>query len=48
MPELLDHLVDQLLGARLVELALADVALEVDVEEGRDAADRHRRARWPP
>ena len=42
--KLLHQLVDQLLGAGLVELALGDVALEVDVEEGRDAADRHGRA----
>ena len=42
--QLLHELVDQLLRPGLVQAALAQVALDVDVEEGRDAADRHGRA----
>ena len=42
--ELLDELVDEFLGACLVESAALQVALDVDVEEGRDAADGHGRA----
>ena len=42
--ELLDELIPQFLRARFVERALAHVALDIDVEEARDAADRHRRA----
>ncbi len=39
--QLLNELVDELLGPCLVESAALQVALDVDVEEGRDAADRH-------
>ena len=42
--QLLHELVPELLGAGLVQRAFAQIALDVDVEEGRDAADRHRRA----
>ena len=42
--ELLDQLVPQLLRAGFVQRAFREIALDVDVEEARDAADRHRRA----
>ena len=42
--KLLHQLVPQLLRAGLVERAFLQVALDVDIEEGRDAADRHGRA----
>ena len=41
--QLLHQLVPQFLGARFVQDALAQIPLDIDVEEGRDAADRHRR-----
>ena len=39
--ELQDHVVDELLGLGLGELASLEVALDVDVQEGRDAAYGH-------
>ena len=42
--KLLDELVPQLLCAGFVQCAFVEVALDEDVEEARDAADRHRRA----
>ena len=42
--ELLHQLVPELLRPRFVENAVLQVALDVDVQEARDAADRHRRA----
>ena len=43
-PQLDDEVVDQLLRLDLVSRPSAHVALEVDVEEGRGAAERHGRA----
>ena len=43
-PQLDHEVVDQLLRLRLGERALGEVALEVDVEEGGGAAERHGRA----
>ena len=42
--ELLHQLVPELLRPRLVQNAGLEVALDVDVQEGGDAPDRHRRA----
>ena len=42
--QLQDEIVDDFLRAALVERALFQVALKVDVEEGGDAAEAHRRA----
>ena len=42
--ELLDQLVPELLRAGFVQRAFLEVALDEDVEEARNAADRHRRA----
>ena len=42
--ELLHQLVPKFLRPRLVQNAGLEVALDVDVQEGRDAPDRHRRA----
>ena len=42
--ELLDELVPQLLGAGLIQHAILEIAFDVDIEKGRDAADRHGRA----
>ena len=43
-PQLDDKVVDDLLRLRLGQRAFREVALEVDVEERRGAAQRHRRA----
>ena len=42
--ELLHQLVPELLRPRFVQNAFLEIALDVDVQEARDAADRHRRA----
>ena len=42
--KLLNELIPKLLGAGLVQRAFLQVALDVDVEEARDAANRHGRA----
>ena len=42
--ELEHEVIDQLLRLALGEGALVKVALDVDIEEGRDSADAHRRA----
>ena len=39
--ELQDHVVDELLGLGLRQGSRSEVALDVDVQEGRDAADGH-------
>ena len=39
--QLLDKLIPQFLGAGLVERSFLQVSLDIDVEEGGDAADRH-------
>ncbi len=44
MRSLMTKIVDQLLGLDFGQKAGGEVALDVDVEEGRDAPDRHRRA----
>jgi len=41
--ELKDEVVDELLGAGLVESAFGDVALDVDVEEGTHPPEGHGR-----
>jgi hypothetical protein len=41
--QLLHQLVPQFLGARLVQSTSLQVTFDVDIEEARDAADRHRR-----
>ena len=43
-PELLHQLVPKLLRARFVERTFLQVALDIDIEEARDASDRHCRA----
>ena len=43
-PQLDDEVVDQLLGPGLGDPALVEIALQVHVEEGRRAAERHRGA----
>ena len=43
-PELLHQLVPELLRPRFVQHARFQIALDVDIQETRDAADRHRRA----
>ncbi len=42
--ELLHQLVPELLSPRFVQNAVLEIAFDVDVQEGGDAADRHRRA----
>ena len=43
-PEFLNELIPQLLCAGLVERSFTQVAFDEDVEEGGNAANRHRRA----
>ena len=42
--QLLHQLVPELLRPRFVQNAVLQIALDIDIEEARDAADRHRRA----
>ena len=42
--QLLDQLIPELLRPRFIQNALLQIALDKDIQERRDAADRHRRA----